>query len=93
MTDHEAVVVRWGTDQGPRETRGVYGVPVDLVQALRDQQAEAEQAGLIVVALLRVYTQPVPVIAGEPVWTLAGALQRVPVAMFHVEPCGQEVGT
>lgn len=82
MPDACAVIARFSTDQGPREVRGVYGT-ADLPTALTDLARELEAQGVFPVKLLRVYRQTVPVVAGEPVWPLAGKVERVPEGLFQ----------
>lgn len=64
-------------------TRGAY--QSDLATALQDQANDLETKGFFVVRVIRCYTQPVPVVDGQPAWALAGPMTRVDTKMFQVK--------
>jgi hypothetical protein len=80
-----AVIARWNTDQGVCETRdwGPHDRPVP--ESLTRMAKYVEDHGMFVVKLLRVFTQEVPLIGGQPAFAMAKDPIRQPESMFHMK--------
>lgn len=78
MADTRVLIAQWITDKG--WVWKVTSWPEDRgwPEVLEAQARRLEADGRLVFRARRIYERTVPVILGEPVWTLAGPMRRLP---------------
>jgi hypothetical protein len=80
-----AVIAKWSTDKGVCETRdwGPHERPIP--ESLERMAKYVEDHGMFVLKLLRVFTQEVPLLGGQPAFTMAKEPIRHPESLFTVK--------